>query len=177
MVLASGVRIAVTCFSLCVWTGIAWAQAASQPVLHRRTEPASSNQAVVVSQHRGNSLLPEEASGEYQLDDSGSLIEITLQFGGLSGYISREGDQESDHGAPLTFMFDRTTLDGQRLGFTTRQVHGVWFSFQGTIARGQARTRAEDGYYLLEGELIEHNEVSKTQRRVTVSLKLSRQLN
>ena len=177
MVLAGWRRVSVICFSLCLAAGSALGQASTNPVLHRRSEPASSNQAVIVSHRHSDSLIPEEASGEYQLDDSGSLIEVTLQFGQLSGYISRAGDQDSDRGAPLTFLFDRTTLNGQRLSFTTRQVHGIWFSFDGTIVRGTARTHAEDGYYLLEGDLVEHNEVVKTQRRASVSLKLNRQLN
>jgi hypothetical protein len=122
---------------------------------------------------RGSSSLPEEASGEYQLGESGEVVEIILQSSRLEGYISRKGDTESDEGAPLTFFFDHVSLNGTRLAFTTWQVHGVWFSFDGGIVRGASRSREEDGFYLLEGTLVEHNEANHTQQRNPVSLKLS----
>jgi hypothetical protein len=93
----------------------------------------------------------------------------------LSGYISRLGNEDSDRGAALTFLFEHTALNGERLSFTTRMVHGVWFSFDGTIVRGPGRTRTEDGYYLLEGELVEHDAAQRTQAQSNVRLKLNRQ--
>lgn len=153
------------------------AQSTTQPALHHRGDPSTTDHPVVVKQGgKTSSLIPEDASGEYMLGHPGELIEITMQFGELSGYISRRGDEESDSGTPLTFFFDKTTLQGQELKFTTRQIHGVWYSFQGTIIRGTGKTRAEDGYYLLTGDLIEHDSVQKTELRRTVSLKSGRQL-
>ena len=81
---------------------------------------------------------------------------------GLSGFITRLGDRESDEGTPLTFFFATSRLSGQRLAFTTRQVHGVWFSFEGTIVRGSARSRDQQGYYLLQGRLVMHDVASQT---------------
>jgi hypothetical protein len=155
---------------------IAAAQTTAQPVLHHRSDPSSVDHPVVVKQGRTNSLIPEDASGEYMLGRPGELIEITIQFGDLSGYISRQGDGYSDSGTPLTFFFEQTSLRGQELHFTTRQVHGVWYSFQGTITRGPGNSREEDGYYLLVGELIQYDVANKTQARRTVSLKSGRQL-
>jgi hypothetical protein len=152
------------------------AQTATQPALHRRGDPSSVDRPVIVKQGKTDSLIPEDASGEYMLGRPGELIEITIQFGELSGYISRQGDGYSDSGTPLTFFFDRTTLRDQELHFTTRQVHGVWYSFQGTITRGPGKTRDEDGYYLLVGELMEYDAANKTQVRRSVSLKSGRQL-
>ena len=109
--------------------------------------------------------IPEDASGEYMLGHPGEVVEITLQFGALSGYISRQGDGESDSGTPLTFFFDQTSFHGQELRFTTQQIHGVWYSFQGTIARGSGKTREEDGYYVLMGDL--DGTRRRAQNRVT----------
>lgn len=152
------------------------AQSTTQPALHHRGDPSTTDHPVVVKQGKINSLIPEDASGEYMLGRPGELIQITIQFGELSGYISRQGDEVSDNGTPLTFFFDKTSLRGQELKFTTRQIHGVWYSFQGTIVRGPGKTRDEDGYYLLTGELIEHNIVQKMESRRTISLKSGRQL-
>jgi hypothetical protein len=151
------------------------AQSVTTPALHHRGDPSTADHPVVVKPGRTNSLIPENASGEYMLGHPGEIVEITLQFGGLSGYISRQGDGESDNGTPLTFFFDQTLLRGQELKFTTQQIHGVWYSFQGTIARGSGKTREEDGYYLLVGDLTEHDAAHKTETRRSVSLKSGRQ--
>jgi hypothetical protein len=152
------------------------AQTATDPALHRRGDRSTTDHPVVVKQGKTNSLIPEDASGEYMLGHPGELIEITIQFGELSGYISRQGDGESDSGTPLTFFFDESSLRGQELVFTTRQIHGIWYSFQGTIVRGSGKTREEEGYYLLTGDMVEHNAAQKTESRRTVSLKSGRQL-
>ncbi len=152
------------------------AQSTTKPALHHRGDPSTTDRPVVVKPGKADALIPEDASGEYMLGHPGELVEITMQFGDLSGYISRQGDGESDSGTPLTFFFDQTTLRGQTLKFTTRQIHGIWYSFQGTIVRGPGKTREEDGYYLLTGELIEHDSTQKTDLRRSVSLKSGRQL-
>lgn len=150
-------------------------QSVSVPALHHRGDPSTTDHPVVVKQGKSNSLIPEDASGAYMLGHPGEVVEITMQFGDLSGYISRQGDGESDTGTPLTFFFDKTSFGGQNLSFTTRQIHGIWYSFQGTIVRGPGKTRDQDGYYLLTGELIEHDAVQKTEARRSVSLKSGRQ--
>jgi hypothetical protein len=151
------------------------AQSATEPALHHRGDPSTSDHPVVVKPGRKTSLIPEDASGEYMLGHPGEVVEITLQFGDLSGYVSRQGDSDSDTGTPLTFFFEQTSLHGQDLGFATRQVHGIWYSFQGTIARGTGKTRDVDGYYLLVGELIEHDAAHHAETRRSVSLKSGRQ--
>jgi hypothetical protein len=152
------------------------AQSVKDPSLHHRGDPSTTDRPVVVRRGRTNSAIPEEASGEYKLGPQGELIQIIMQFGDLSGYISRQGDGESDSGTPLTFFFEQTSMRGQELKFTTQQIHGVWYSFQGTIVRGPGKTRGEDGYYLLTGDLIVHDSTQKTESLRTVSLKSGRQL-
>jgi len=92
-------------------------------------------------------------------------VDVELQPDRLTGYITRLGDRESDEGTPLTFFFATSRLAGQRFSFTTRQVHGVWFSFEGTIVRGNARSRDQQGYYLLEGRLVLHDVAFRPSRR------------
>jgi hypothetical protein len=152
-----------------------WGQAnrAPEPVLHRRGYNEV-DELDIGTRSTGRTILPPEASGEYTLG-SGEMIDVELQPDRLSGYITRFGDRESDEGTPLTFFFATSRLAGQRLSFTTRQVHGVWFSFDGTIVRGTARTREQQGYYLLQGQLILHDVATQTQQARMVSLPMARQ--
>jgi len=133
-----------------------WGQSynAPQPVLHRRGYTQVEDE--MDTRSSGRTILPLEASGEYTLG-SGEFVDVELQPDRLTGYITRLGDRESDEGTPLTFFFATSRLWGQRFSFTTRQVHSVWFSFEGTIVRGNARSRDQQGYYLLEGRLVLHD--------------------
>ena len=152
-----------------------WGQTkAPDPVLHRRSQNQIEDEVDDNTRSTGRTILPVEASGEYQLG-SGEVVEIGLQPDYLSGFITRFGDRASDEGTPLTFFFATSRLAGQQLAFTTRQVHGVWFSFEGTIVRGSARGRDQPGYYLLQGRLVMHDAASQTEQARMVSLPLSRQ--
>ena len=106
---------------------------------------------------------------------SGGTVDVELQPDRLSGFITRSGDRESDEGTPLTFFFATSRLAGQQLAFTTRQVHGVWWAFEGTIVRGSARSREQQGYYLLQGRLVMHDVASQTEQARMVSLPMARQ--
>jgi hypothetical protein len=142
--------------------------------LHRRSVNQGYDELDLDTRSSGRTILPVEASGEYSLG-SGGVVDVELQRDRLSGFITRLGDRESDEGTLLTFFFATSRLSGQQLAFTTRQVHGVWFSFEGTIVRGSARTRDQQGYYLLEGKLVLHDVASQTEQARMVSLPLARQ--
>jgi hypothetical protein len=124
----------------------------------------------------GRSNLPNEASGSYALSPNpAEVIEMILNGDGddvrLQGYLTRLGDGESDHGAPLTYFFARTTVSPAQLTFITRPVHGLWWSFAGTIERGSAQMSTEKGYYFLNGTLTEHFDSGQSApRRVSLPL-------
>ena len=144
------------------------------PVLHHRAYDQVDDDLDLGTRSTGRTLLPLDATGEYALGSSGA-IDVELQADRLSGFITRLGDRESDEGTPLTFFFATGRLSGQQMAFTTRQVHGIWFSFEGTIVRGPARSRDQQGYYLLEGRLVMHDVGSQTEQARMVSLPLARQ--
>jgi len=102
------------------------------------------------------------------LDETGSVVQITIENGTLDGYISKVLDGQT---ASLTYFFDRTTINGDRLTFTTKQVHGTWFAFEGTIVRGDAASKQETGFYRLKGTWVVHNETDKSQSTATVNFK------
>lgn len=141
------------------------AQQSSTPQLHNRsvTDGVSDPRPDPASANPGDSTLPFDASGSYHFDRDNESIELDLDRNGrsghtqLSGYISRLGDAETDRNTPLTYFFDKTSIDGSQLEFQTRVLHGLWYSFHGTILRGDAQARAQDGYYVLHGTLLEHH--------------------
>jgi hypothetical protein len=124
----------------------------------------------------GRSNLPDEAAGSYALSpDPAEVIEMILNGDGnsirLQGYLTRMGDGTSDRGAPLTYFFARTTVSPTQLTFITKQVHGVWWSFAGTIDRGSAQMSTQKGYYFLNGMLTEHFDTGQSApRRVSLPL-------
>jgi hypothetical protein len=147
-------------------------QQAPSPQLQRRKQALAEDGVFLP----GRTNLPDEASGAYALSPNpAEVIEIILNGEGdavrLQGYLTRVGDGESDRGAPLSFFFARTTVGPTQLTFITRQVHGIWWSFAGTIERGSVLTSAEKGYYFLNGTLTEHFDTGQSApRRVSLPL-------
>ena len=139
------------------------------PQLHKRTDQKDETQRSYLNP-QVPSKLPSEASGEYQLGKPGDVIEIILDSNGLTGYISMLGKSDHDKEVPLTYFFDDTQLDARMLSFTTRPVHGQWYSFSGTVVRGPALTRDKEGYYLLKGKLTLHNGDTEEPRLVALPL-------
>jgi len=105
-----------------------------------------------------NSAPPEDYSGMYSFLREGEFVQITVEDAGkVAGFVSRYGDSESDRGAFLDQFFKQGKLEGSKLSFTTETVHGVWYSFQGTIGRGEGKTLADEAYYMVKGTLTEYH--------------------
>ncbi len=154
-------RRAMVCVCVCAGFACGWAQQGSEPSLHQRSEmkqdqsEADADHAIDSAQEP--SSLPEDVWGSYQFDHSDDSIELDLDRNKLTGYITQLGDAETDSNTPLTFFFDQSAIDGGEISFQTRVVHGVWYSFRGTIVRGDGKTRADEGYYVLRGVLATHH--------------------
>lgn len=111
------------------------------------------------------SSAPEDASsfsGEYEFLREGEVLQLTIQPGetetekNVTGFISRQGDSDSDRGTMLDHWIHTGTLRGTELQFRTSTIHGVWFEFQGSIARGSGRSPHERGYHVINGKLTRH---------------------
>lgn len=101
---------------------------------------------------------PDDYSGMYTFLREGEFVQITVEDAGLvTGFVSRYGENDSDQGAFLDHFFKQGKLDGHDLSFTTETVHGTWFEFKGKIDRGPAKTRAQEGYFVLKGTLTENS--------------------
>lgn len=127
-----------------------------------KTAPPSQTKA---AQPDSDNSPAEDFSGMYSFLKEGEFVQITLDKDGITGYISRQGDQE---GGQVTFLdqwFSQASVKGHEMAFTTKALYGVWFEFKGAFARGPAKTKTEDGYYVLRGTLKEF--VSDADKRVT----------
>jgi hypothetical protein len=97
----------------------------------------------------------EDISGMYSFVNNGEFLQINFEDNGISGYVSRMGDLESDRGTFLDQFFDKASVQGHDVAFTTKVLHGEWFEFKGHFERGHAKTKAEDEYYILRGTLTQ----------------------
>lgn len=97
----------------------------------------------------------EDISGMYSFTSTGEFLQINIEDDRVTGYISRRGDLESDRETFLDQFFDKAAIDGHDVAFTTRMLHGEWFEFKGRFDHGHAKTKDEDGYYILRGTLTE----------------------
>jgi hypothetical protein len=109
-----------------------------------------------------------EYSGMYSFLRDGEFVQITVEDqGNVTGFVSRYGDTESDRGAFLDHFFKEGKLDGNKLTFATKSVHGIWYEFRGTVDRGEGKNPGDEAYYVLKGTLTENttDEAKKTSSR------------
>jgi hypothetical protein len=114
-----------------------------------------------------NAIVPhaaEDISGMYSFVKEGEFLQISLEKTGVTGYISRLGDSDSDNGVFLDQFFATADVQGHDVSFTTRPLHSVWYEFKGRFNRGPGKTKGDDGYYILRGTLKEltTNNANKT---------------
>jgi len=107
------------------------------------------------SRNQPVSAPAEDISGMYSFLKEGEFVQINLEKTGMTGYISRMGESESDQGVFLDQFFDKALIQGHEVSFTTKPLHSVWYEFKGKFERGPGKTRAEDAYYVLRGTLKE----------------------
>ena len=122
--------------------------------------PAQEPSPPTTSQTPAAKAFPNSAlgdiSGMYTFLREGEFLQIDLEDdGSITGFVSRYGDLESDKDAFLDHIIKQGSLQGNKLSFTTRAVHGVSFEFQGIVDRGEGKTTSVEGYYVLKGKLIQ----------------------
>jgi len=99
----------------------------------------------------------DDYSGMYSFLQDGEFVQLSVEDGTrVSGFISRFGDSESDHGQFLDHFFKPSKLEGRQLNFTTQTVHGIWYESKGNIERGPGKNLGDEAYYLLKGTLTQY---------------------
>jgi hypothetical protein len=106
---------------------------------------------------RGSGYDPAtDPSGMYSFLREGEFIQLTLENGELSGFVSRFGESDSDRGQFIDQFFDKGSLKNDHLTFTTKTVHGVWYFFDGNISKQPGKQPGQEGYRLVKGMLKQH---------------------
>ena len=95
-------------------------------------------------------------SGTYSFLREGEDLQINVQNGRLDGFVSRYGDSEADKSVLLQHLIEKSSLTKDEVSFATSKIHGVWFEFKGKVRRGEKKTAADEGYYLLEGTITRY---------------------
>jgi hypothetical protein len=108
-----------------------------------------------------------DVSGTYTFLREGEFVQLTVDDGKLSGYISRFGDTESDKGQFIDQFFDKTSLVGDRLTFNTKPVHGVWYAFNGRVTTTPGKQPDSEGYRVMKGTLVQHTADEKGSEKGT----------
>ena len=113
-------------------------------------------------------------SGMFTFLKEGEFVQITLEDGALSGFISRFGETESDKGQFIDQFFDKATLESDHFYFKTKPVHALWYEFDGTLTVLPGKHVGDDGYRVMRGKLIVHASDAKGNDKAsekTVELK------
>jgi hypothetical protein len=101
----------------------------------------------------------DDVSGMYTFLREGEFVEVDVEPDGrVTGFISRYGERDSDRGAFLDHMFTKGSMQGNKLTFTTRSVHGVAFDFKGTVERGEGKAPGAEAYHVIKGTLTQITE-------------------
>jgi len=138
----------------------------AQKTSHKKTK--SSTQAPALQ-----ATVPDEISGMYTFLREGEFVQITVENGKLSGFVSRYGERESDRDAFLDQFFSKGSLAGNHIDFTTKPVHGTWYEFSGDVNRGDAKTPDKEGYWIIRGTLKQYDQdeagqVAAKSREITM---------
>jgi len=81
---------------------------------------------------------------------------------------------DKEAGVFLDQFFSKGSLDGKKLSFTTKPIHGTWYEFAGVIGRGQGKTPDQEGYWSIRGtlkqfDLDDAKNVSSKSRELTLN--------
>ncbi len=107
-----------------------------------------------------------DLSGTYTFLREGEFVQLTVEDGKLSGYLSRFGETSSDKDQFIDQFFDKTTLEGDHLSFNTKTVHGVWYDFKGVITTTPGKRAGQEGYRVIRGKLVQHTPEDKGADKV-----------
>jgi hypothetical protein len=97
-----------------------------------------------------------DPSGMYTFLKEGEFVQLNVEDGKLSGFVSRFGDTDSDKGEFIDQFFDKASLDGNHLSFKTKTVHAISYDFDGTVSVEPGKKMGDEGYRVIRGKLTLH---------------------
>ena len=118
---------------------------------------ATASVAQTPSQSGGAHDPAADAAGLYSFVKEGESVQLTLDGGELSGYITRFGESDSDKGQLIDQFFSKGSLQDNHLTFATKTIHGVWYEFDGMIEVQPGKAPGAEGYRVIKGTLKQHS--------------------
>jgi len=97
-----------------------------------------------------------DISGMFTFLREGEFVQLSLEDGQLTGFVSRFGDTEDDKGTFIDQFFDKASVQGDHVTFKTKTIHAVWYEFDGTVTTVAGKQKGEEGYRVLKGKLTLH---------------------
>lgn len=119
-----------------------------------------SSSAVVFAQASAPPVS-SDLSGMFTFLREGEFVQLTVEDGQLSGFVSRFGDSDTDKGEFIDQFFDKASIQGEHLTFKTKTVHAVWYEFDGTLTTVAGKQKGDEGYRVLRGKLTMHTADAK----------------
>ena len=116
---------------------------------------------IALAQAPPTPAVSNDLSGMFTFLKEGEFVQLTVEEGQLSGFISRFGDTESDKGQFIDQFFDKASLEGDHLYFTTKTVHAVWYEMDGTLTAVAGKHKGDEGYRVIRGKLTLHTTDAK----------------
>ena len=104
----------------------------------------------------GSGAVSPDVSGMFTFLREGEFVQLSLEDGQLTGFVSRFGDTGDDKGEFIDHFFDKASLQGDHLNFKTKTVHAVWYEFDGTLTTVAGKQKGEEGYRLMRGKVTLH---------------------
>jgi hypothetical protein len=108
-----------------------------------------------------------DRSGMFTFLKEGEFVQLTVEDGKLSGFISRFGETDSDKGEFIDQFFDKASLEGDHLYFKTKTVHAIWYELDGTLTIVPGKHVGDEGYRVIRGKLTVHADDAKGNERAT----------
>jgi hypothetical protein len=107
--------------------------------------------------HSNPASARPDYSGMYTFLQEGEFVQITVEDDGrVTGYVSRYGEGESDHGSFVDQFFKQAKLAGKNLSFRTETAHDVSYAFNGVVESGEGKNPGDEAHYILKGTLTEN---------------------
>jgi len=105
----------------------------------------------------------DSATALYTFLHEGETVQINIEHGHVSGYVTRK-----ENGTQVDQKFESAVLEGDRLTWSTRPMHGTYFSFDGQISHDPNASKDKRGFYKIRGTVTTHKRGNASEKQLTM---------